>query len=268
MDPAQDLNIAAVIVAATASIFLILVSVGFVLTRYHNRSIRQRMALQEQETAFQKELLDTAIQSQEKERKRIAKDMHDEVGAMLSTIKLHLGMQDYLGHSSEEHREVNVQLKSLVDDTLENVRRISHDLLPPTLEKYGFWKALEEHAGAIAQTGVLEVHLNGGPSERLPLKTELGLYRIAQELLQNTVKHAQAKSISISFEELPEGSRFAYRDDGRGLPAGRSESGLGMKNIQSRASNLGAELSIHSQPGQGMSATLDFPTSNKALHAA
>lgn len=260
MDPSQDLNIAIVLIAATAVILFVVVLVGFVLARYHNRAIRQRIALQEQETQFQKDLLDTAIQTQEQERKRIAKDMHDEVGAMLSAIKLHLGRQDYLGHPSEKHKAANAEIKGLLDETLTNVRRISHDLLPPTLEQYGLWTTLENLVETVGRSGSLQVHLKGRDPGRLSQKVELGAYRIVQELMQNTIKHAQAKTVELRLESMHADSlTLVYRDDGVGWKNDPAQAGLGMKNLASRANNMAAALQIESNPGKGMRATLDIP---------
>ncbi len=263
MDGSDSTIITIFIVSALIVLVLVVTIVLFVLL-YQRKMLQQQMSLQHLEVDFQKELLAATLESQEVERSRIARDLHDSVGVMLSTLQLMLKRYDR-GETDPEKKGMVGKSSEIITETIATVRRISHNLLPPELELLGLRTALEQVAGEISRTGTLRVDLEvRGIEERLPVRREMLLFRIAQELLNNTLKHAEATEATMRLEEEGGEITFIYTDNGRGLPPhlldpeGRRGGCLGLSNIESRARSLGGTLRRESSAGAGMRCELTF----------
>lgn len=210
---------------------------------YQKRTLKMQHEKQQVEAAYQRELLEVAVRSAESEQARIARDLHDSIGAMLSATKLKVAMierQKEKADMSETASDAN----RMLDETITSIRRIAHDLLPPTLEKHGLIKALEQFCTSLSETSDLEARVEHADIPRLPVERELTLFRVAQELMNNTLKHAQAKEAVIKMSMGKEALLFEYWDDGKGFDP-RDEStkaGLGLKNLRSRVSSLGGSI--------------------------
>ncbi|MEM7655186.1 MAG: sensor histidine kinase [Bacteroidota bacterium] len=240
--------------------------VGFIIffvVVYQLRLLRQQRLMQAQEAEYQRQLLTASIQSQEMERQRIARDLHDEIGAMLSTVKMKVSQAKRKSQDVEQLTPVLSETSALLTDSIQNVRRISHALLPPTLERFGLAAALSAlFEGSQIEDGPVLSFQQQGPERRIPLDQELGLYRVVQEMLNNALKHAQAKHIRLQLERRPTETYLHLTDDGVGfsLPeAQHNAAGLGLKNIQSRILTLGGKWQLTSQPGQGTQLELSVP---------
>lgn len=203
----------------------------------------------------QKEIIKNTIQAQEKERKRIAQDLHDEVGAMLSVVKLNVGRIER--QSEDKAREVAGETKSYLDEVITQVRGISRALLPPSLEKLGLYSAIEEMANWVNKADEIKVECwqNGEPF-RLEVKTELDIFRVVQELVNNAIKHSGGTRIFIDVR-FRKNMALLIRDNGKGFnPEEKMNSGLGLKNLGSRAEVIGAKFKMKSFPGRGTTAIL------------
>jgi two-component system, NarL family, sensor kinase len=223
------------------------------LLSQHRLMVKERKMLQ-LKNAHQKELLKASLQSEEKERERIARDLHDEIGAMLSTVKLFLS-QVKSKQNLEDVQYLAAQTNELVGQTIQNMRAISKDLSPVVLTNFGIAYALKELASQIQAAQSIDVFCEY--DEDLPRfnKTqELMLYRIAQELVNNALKHAQAKQISLEIR-FKEGKNiyFAYTDNGKGfdMEKMKEKDGLGLKNIESRSDLLGGSIVFASTENKG-----------------
>ncbi len=208
--------------------------------------------------AQQKELMNAIIQSQEIERKRIGQDLHDEVGGSLSNLRM---LFNRLDNSSTDRAEIEKAVdsyKQLIDKIIQNVRNISHNLSPPALALFGFTAALEELSDSINNgNGSFLSIINHAEtiSEQLPYTASLSLIRILQELISNTLKHAEAKQIGISIFMDYGLLTIHYTDDGKGFDNDDNtlKKGMGMQNIESRISMINATYRIKTAPGQGFS---------------
>ena len=245
----------------TFTLLMLLLSAGVVVfvVAYQRRVMRQRLQMQDDRERYQQELLETSYNSQEKERERIAKDLHDEVGAMLSAVKMNLhlverkmkkqgGMEEGLGES-----------RAMVDEVIGAVREISHDLMPPSLQKLGLAAALREFFEKMGRVSGVEMEFqlgNGVP--RLEARVELGLYRIAQEVVNNALKHAEAKVIRGRLQLVGTGLELWISDNGRGFDYEQSmeRGGLGLKSLASRAESIGGNLQFNTAPGKGTEITI------------
>lgn len=271
MEGSEDIIITIFLVSSLIVLMLLLLIVGFVIT-YQRRIAREAAKAQAMELAYQKALLRATLDSQERERKRIAKDLHDGVGAMLSTLRLFVGKMEVVPPRPSTE-DLKVESFSLIDATIATVRQISRDLLPPDLEQFGLGASLGKLAEQVSHAGGMVMHCTVAPSlPRLPVAMELGLFRIVQELCNNSLKHAQAGHISLQLDWNSQGLQLVYADDGKGIPREllerRNAEGLGLRNIESRAHLLGATTAWDADRTQGMELTLSLPAAGISLAAA
>lgn len=244
---------------------LIMIALALVVVVYagyaQRRILSQRMAAQMTELRHQEALVQHNLITQEEERKRIASNLHDDIGSKLGVLHLTFHRLRRITAHDEQYAAMCAEMDGLIANTLDTARRISHELLPPTLEDFGLLEALEELCESIRKTGALEVQLEYN-MERVQIgdaTVELNLFRIVQELTSNTLKYAQASLIHIRLWQESGGRRLTYRDDGQGFdPATIKSKGLGMKNLESRAKIIGAIWRIQTAPGEGFEAYIDF----------
>lgn len=204
--------------------------------------------------------LQSMINGQESERSRIAKDLHDGLGGLFSTIKMHFST---LQHEKEELKTDTLFVKSyeLINSASEDVRRIAHNMMPEVLIRMGLVQAIQELCNSISAGKLLQVTLQHyGMEKRLNSSTEIMLFRIMQELLNNIMKHAKATEAIIQFNK--EGSRLSVivEDNGRGfmLLENQDKNSAGLASVESRVTYLNGKLSIDSQKGVGTTVMMDF----------
>ncbi|NEQ50633.1 MAG: hypothetical protein F6K11_10945 [Leptolyngbya sp. SIO3F4] len=203
---------------------------------YQQRIIRQQRIHRQKEAAHQQALLRASLQSQENERNRIGKDLHDDVGVLLTTAKMYLGHLDP-GLESGRYSELKEKTAQILGNSLSSVRRVSQDLRPVVLERLGLVEAVNNLVEYLEFTGDVSVSFRHEVKRTIDPEYALHWYRIIQELITNTLKHARATSIDLELMGNNEEVTLRYRDNGIGLPSGASDfSGLGMKNIESRVS--------------------------------
>lgn len=225
---------------------------------YHEQVQNQQLQLQ-----YQEELLQRTLAVQEEERRRIAKDLHDDVGARLNVLALSLhSLGRQLKGDPNELAPALRELNDMVGGALDTTRRISHELLPPVLEKFGLVPALEELCEGFARAAPFALRFELPASER-PLDdpaVSLAFFRVAQELLSNAVKHAQASEVVLRLYLGATAVRLDYADDGRGYDPQRVEQqqGLGTYNMESRLKMIGATRRVQTAPGQGLRVQISY----------
>ncbi|MBC5774672.1 sensor histidine kinase [Pontibacter sp. KCTC 32443] len=240
--------------------------IGFVF-KYQRRMLEHQENLRQLQEAKQRQLLDATLQAQESERRRVARDLHDEVGVMLALVKLNVHQLT----AQTENIERGHQTKNLLEEVITSVRHISHDLMPASLEKAGLSRALEGLKNFVPAVSGLQLYFTSNdPEKRLSPRTELFLYRVVQELLNNTLKHARASNIKIDLNFEVEQLQVNYEDDGIGFDHEPSSEpgnddkqgkGLGLMNIQARVELLDGTLDYTSAPAKGTKAFISVPIS-------
>lgn len=234
---------------------MLLLAMAFVLffSFSQNKLRKEQLKAQQTKLEYQEKLLHSTLQTQEEERSRIAKDLHDEVGSKLNVMNLFLHQ---LSKKAPEASGSIAEMKEVLNDTLQTSRRISHDLLPPTLEKFGLTVAIEEVAERLSQSDQLQVEFESSGQRPQPPNNmlEIHLFRVLQELINNTLKYAGASRIYIQLTQSEAETRLLYQDDGVGFDphSMSSQKGLGMKNIESRLQMIGGHYQLHTAPGQGV----------------
>jgi signal transduction histidine kinase len=207
-----------------------------------------------------RDALQRVVDTQESERRRLARELHDETGQALTSILLGLkSLQE--GLEDERSQAALAELRELVVATLQDVRRLAVELRPRALDDFGLEAALERLTDTFReQTGIdvdFEASLGG---ERLPGDVETALYRIVQESLTNVVKHARARRVSIVLTRRSGGVTAVIEDDGQGFDPGHTrEGGFGLAGMRERLSLLDGRLEIETAPGAGATLAADVP---------
>lgn len=247
----------------TTGMMLLAVSLFYFFITYQKRILKKQLELNEIRARQQEEIITNTILSQENERKRIARDLHDEVGAMLSVVKLNVSR---LEKKTDEvvAKQLATDTKQYLDEVITQVRRISRALLPPSLEKFGIWNAVEELATWVNKSEQLKIECRkSGEPFRFDSAKELAFFRILQELINNAVKHAGATKISICLRFSKSGFQFSLADDGKGFNLNEKATGLGLKNLESRSNMADAKFKMKSWLGKGTRAVLCIAIPNQ-----
>jgi signal transduction histidine kinase len=242
-------------ISSTALILIIIILAFTFIASYQKKIVVQKLRIQDDETRLQQKLLQASINSQEIERKRIAADLHDEIGSLLSSMRSNMNHLKTIEAIPKDEKAFIEHAGELIDNGLKNVRRISYDLLPPTLVKFGLYEALQEmvnevnllsHVAIASEIGALN---NESFSDHL----NLSIYRVFKELISNSLKEKTVSKINIQCQ-LSNELIFEYSDNGNGFSSTQQTEGLGIINMKSR---------IHSILG-----TIEFSTEDDDFFAA
>ncbi|MBL4674888.1 MAG: hypothetical protein JKY70_01570 [Mucilaginibacter sp.] len=257
-------NTAVLIILAMVGVFILVSAFIIYSVRNQNRLLRQRQEFQQAQIAHQKELLRATIEMQEAERKRIGQDLHDDVGTTISGLRLLIEMFKPTGPEDESFKEFTHSSKSIIDKIVKDVRNISHNLSPTTLRYYGLASAIMEHCGIINQSGKLAITFENEAEQELSafdINTATALYRVFEELLNNTIKHSGASRASISIKKEGDDILFNYSDNGKGLLVSPEafKKGMGMQNIESRLLNINATYVILPDESKGFGIEITYP---------
>ena len=206
--------------------------------------------------------LQGVLEGQETERRRVAIDLHDRLGGILSMVKLHFSVVTESLNNDDQIRTKFMKASDLLDQATSEVRNISHNLLSGVLTKFGLVPALEDLKEKISNTGKLKVNLYSNDlNEVLSAEQELQLYRIVQELLSNILKHSNAKEANIQLTKSDDSVNLIVEDDGIGfdIKEVNSKSGIGLINLKARISKLNGKFYIDSGKGAGTTISIDIP---------
>lgn len=244
------------IAVGTAALLMMAVFIIIFVAYYQQKQAKQLLALKELQESHRRELMTATFRGQEEERRRLAEDLHDGIGTMLSVTKMSLNQLER--QLNDDNIRVSLQIqktRSMIDETMTNVRRISRDLVPTTLERFGFLPALEELADR-ANDDAIQVQLDCPESiAQLSSPIDLTLYRITQELLNNAIRHSRAKLIIIQMHCIDNNIRLSVLDDGIGFDFDAvtedKKGGLGLRNIESRLSVIDGFVTFDVAPGRG-----------------
>jgi two-component system sensor histidine kinase UhpB len=198
-----------------------------------------------------------ALLAQESERRRIARELHDEVGQTLTGVILQV--EGLAATIPDELRAQLDEMRETVRHGAEEVRTIARRLRPDALEELGLSSALAALAGAFQRQTRLPVARDLPQDLGVSPEEELVIYRVAQEALTNVARHAEASQIRLELRELNDGVVLTVLDDGRGLPDRALASSQGIRGMRERAMLIGANLSIESRPGEGTMVRLAIP---------
>ncbi len=248
----------------------------YLIIRFYNQKIRNETIINEQKHKIDqqkiKELEDTMqinnmqsmIVGQEKERERIAKDLHDSLGGLLSTVKLKFDQVRNQLTSQDAGSQYNKAAK-LLDTAVEEVRVISRNLQPGALKKLGLIPAIKDLINRFDSEEYPDIYFQHyNLPQRLDEMKALNVYRIIQEMLTNSIKYAEAGEILIQLNQEGNDLYLQYEDDGIGFQVNEPKSrGMGLENIQSRIKYLKGQISLESEPNEGVSFLIKIPNEIK-----
>ncbi len=238
------------------SLAALVIIVSFIAAQ---RIAKERERRREAELEHQRELLHTSLAAQERERERIATDLHDGLSSKLSVVRLALRNPAALEDAG--------QLGTLVDEVLATSRTIAHNLYPPLLREFGLVDALRQYVKHVTSNVEITVEAFGvSVGDRLKEELELQLFRIAQELLQNAFKHANATRIAVDVRISNSSAVLRIVDNGQGFDPKRAKGGLGMKSIESRVQLLHGRWRIKSFSQKGCSTLVFAPRKKQNDH--
>jgi signal transduction histidine kinase len=199
------------------------------------------------------------VNIQETERKRIAENLHDELGGALSAIKVNLSSWLYKNPNHDHDNKLS-NIENMVDNACDKVRTIAHDLMPPELVKLGFNYAIESLVNRMSQNGKVNIQLSNGLAEKqLSPEIEIAVYRIINELLTNTLRHSKAQNASLQMFVADNILTVIAEDNGIGFDTNVITAGIGLGNIKSRVAALNGSITIDSSPNRGSSFIIDIP---------
>ncbi len=252
-----------VLLAGTGILIMILLALAMLIysNRAQRRLLQQQMQTQALELGYQQELIQRNLLTQEEERQRIAGHLHDDISSKLGVLHLTFHRLTRATPPTEELNLMSTEISDLITHTLQRVRAISHELLPPTLEDFGLIEAIKELGEQIRKTGAVDLQFTYALERETigPALTELHLFRIVQELCNNSLKYAQASLITIELFTKEGRNWLRYRDDGQGFDLNTiHRNGLGMKNLDNRAKMIDAQLHYTTALGAGFEALVSW----------
>ncbi|MDX2049249.1 MAG: sensor histidine kinase [Chitinophagaceae bacterium] len=251
------------------SFVAVLMLFGFLV--YRNLRHRQQLVKQQGELHQQRirELekdrqlvaVDSLLKGQEEERSRLAKDLHDGLGGLLSGVKFSLSNMKSNFIVTPDNMTVFERSLDMLDTSIRELRRVAHNMMPEMLVKFGLDEALKDYCNSINATGLIAINYQSfGMEKRLDNSNEIIIYRIIQELLNNTLKHAAATEALVQLVKEEKRLNIVVEDNGRGFNTEIIETGkgAGWTSIRSRVDYLRGQLDVHSEAGKGTLVNIEF----------
>ncbi|GAB1450028.1 hypothetical protein MASR2M47_00840 [Draconibacterium sp.] len=265
----QDLEIAQKTLESRRKTFIIVILIGvivilllFSFVVYSRIKIRQERRINEERLKMKQLQMNVVLESQESERKRFARDLHDGFGQLITAVKIMLG-QMHDTNEKNERSELALKSNEVLDTMHTQLREIAHNLMPEQLINEGLSTALKEYARRVSRNSDIEIEVNTfGIEKRLNQTIEVNVYRIIQEWINNVIKYSGAKKLTIQLTGYETEINILIEDNGIGFEKEKltKSSGWGWKNIQSRLEAINGILEIDSRTGiTGTSFIIDLP---------
>ncbi len=237
----QDPKIIALWITVAFTVILVLgVAIVFFVRLHLKRMLVAQQKLSAEKLMHQKELLEYSVEIQERERKRIASDLHDELIGQLNVIRL-----------SIVSKNTTIDTQEMLSGSIATARRISHDLSPPLLEETPFSEWIYNMASPLKPHYTIRLNIWKDPSANISKDVKLQLIRILQEFINNIIKHANAKTISFSLRVAKSYVALQITDDGKGFDTRSKTQGLGLKNMELRMQLLKGRYKLKSSNDSG-----------------
>jgi len=229
---------------------------------YSQKQKIQQQRINELETEKQLTAAEAVLKGEEQERSRIAKDLHDGLGGMLSGIKYSFNNMKGNLIMTPENNQAFERSMDMLDSSIKEMRRVAHNMMPEALVKFGLDTALKDFCNDINQSGALQVNYQSLGMENASIEqtTSITVYRIVQELINNSMKHAVARNAIVQVSNTGKQLSVTVEDDGKGFDTAvlKKGTGIGWNNIQSRVDFLKGNLDVQSENGKGTSVHIEF----------
>jgi signal transduction histidine kinase len=214
-----------------------------------------------QRSLFSKRILSAVLRAEERSRTSFAKELHDGMGPLLSSAKMSLSAMS-VENMSEEQQQILRNTRFLIDEAIRSVREISNNVSPQVLSDFGLAHGLRNFLSRISQLNVVNIAFNTNiDKERFDSNTEVVLYRVVCELINNSLKHSGCSEIEISLMLSGTLIKLEYSDNGCGFNLDEvASNGMGLSNITSRIDSINGSIEIQSRKGEGMSVVASIET--------
>lgn len=249
------------IFAGTALAILLISLLGF--RNYKNKQRLQQAKIDELEKEKQLTATEAVLKGEEQERTRLAKDLHDGLGGMLSGIKFSLSNMKGNLIMTPDNAQAFERSIDMLDSSIKEMRRVAHNMMPEVLVKYGLDTALKEFCNEIDQSGVIHTNYHSMGMDKISVEqtSAITIYRIVQELVNNAIKHAAATNVLVQtqYSETEKTISITVEDDGKGFDkeALKKASGIGWSNIQNRVDFLKGKIDVQTGEGKGTSVLIE-----------
>lgn len=246
-----------------ASAALALLTIGMLIVRnYRHQQTNHQQRINDLEKEKQLTATEAVLKGEEQERTRLAKDLHDGLGGMLSGIKFSMNtMKDHLILTPDNARAFERSI-DMLNSSIKEMRRVAHNLMPQALVKFGLDTALKDFCNDINLSGALKVSYQsiGLANEAINQTMAITIYRIIQELINNSIKHAAATQAIVQVSKNKGILQITVEDDGKGFDAAilQSSKGIGWSNIQSRVDFMKGKIDVQAAPGKGTSVLIEL----------
>ncbi len=273
-----DLRMNKLMLTGLIALSVVIILISFLVYRNmknKNTIVRQNMELQEnriRQLENEKVLLATqsVMKGEETERRRLARDLHDGIGGMLSGVKLAFSNIKHNNSIPENLNKDYDHALGLLDTTIAELRRVARNLLPEALLKLGLKSSIADFCAELNKVNDVEITFQYfGNFERLDSNLELNTFRVVQELVNNAIKHARARQLVVQIIQEPQRLCCIVQDDGIGFNGKevKAKKGIGLSTVRSRIEALNGTLEMISTPGNGTEFTVEFPLNRQAQKA-
>jgi signal transduction histidine kinase len=264
----EEENILIVIISATIILLLLVTFIVLFLFVYQKRVYRHKRQVQKMQEDFKQEMVNSKMELQEQVLNSVSEEIHDNLGQMLSVVKLNLAKLGRMASRDENETEVINELKGQISGVINDMRSISKTLSKDFVADFGLVESLKVELARIKRTGEIDTIFNTGGEDKLYFdgQSQIVLFRIAQELINNAIKHAEAKQITVEVIFSNESLRMTIADDGMGFDTETIKlknsftSGNGLRNMKNRVKIIGGVLHLKSTIGKGTTATIEINT--------
>lgn len=207
---------------------------------------------------FEKRIVEAIIQTQEEDQGKYARELHDGLGPLLSTLKMHIEWIADPNNSNNKDKIIHHSIHT-IDNAIRSIKEIANNMSPHILQRFGLVNAINSHIEHLKESSAIEFVLSSNLKERIPNNIEVILYRIILECINNAIKHSDAKKVILKFNKQKDILTITYSDNGKGFDvkeAMNKGKGMGLFNMQNRVKHIGGEFKIISNPDIGTDITI------------
>lgn len=266
MENKSEIDVFLLVVIGTMGILILVSFIVLFVLQYQKKMLANKALIKENENTHQRKLLDASIEVAEEERKKIAANIHDDLGMMLNVLKLNLTKIQRNRNDEKLTETLLTNSNLLIGDAIATIRIISNDLMPPTLVKLGFIKGITELCRQIRSSGVIDINLTLNVNNiELEKKNEIQLYRLIKEVITNIIKHATASTIEITLNATAERMTITISHNGKGITTemvqqlAESTEGIGLKSVLSRAQLTNSVIQYINKGNEGSKIIIETP---------
>lgn len=266
MENSESLNISTLVVFGTMGVLILVSFIVVFVVFYQKKALEQRNLMNERETQFQKTLLNASLEIAEQERSKVAANIHDDVGMILNVLKLKINKAARSPGDGDATKSLLTESNKLIEETIDTIRGISNDLMPPALSKIGLMSAFFEMCHQLTATGMLEAEFETSEEEfDWDKKKQVQLYRVVKEILNNILKHGKPTKIKLVAEIKNQVLTVTVIHNGRGVTSEEIKrltdvsKGLGLKSIMARAQLIDAKINYIANENSNAKVTIETP---------